>query len=126
MPESTLSPSAINLADKLATFSDHWNPRIIGRYNGNEVRIAKVEGEFSWHSHEDSDELFLVLSGDFGIEFRDGLVTLAPGELIVVPAGTEHRPVANGECAILMLDREGEPNTGASPSAYTREKLEAI
>ena len=120
------APRAVNLVEKLASFSDHWNPRIVGRYNGNEVRIAKVEGEFTWHSHADSDELFLVLSGDFAIEFRDGLTRLAPGELIVVPAGTEHRPVANGECAILMLDREGEPNTGASPSAYTRATLEAI
>jgi len=119
-------PTVVNLASKLAGFSDHWNPRIIGRYNGNEVRIAKVEGEFTWHSHADSDELFLVLSGDFAIEFRDGLKKLAPGELIVIPAGTEHRPVANGECAILLLDREGEPNTGASLSTYTREKLETI
>jgi mannose-6-phosphate isomerase-like protein (cupin superfamily) len=119
-------PQAVNVAEKLAGFSDHWNPRIIGCYNGNEVRIAKVDGEFTWHSHAESDELFLVLSGDFGIEFRDGLTKVAPGELIVVPAGTEHRPIANGECAILMLDREGEPNTGASPSAYTRERLETL
>jgi mannose-6-phosphate isomerase-like protein (cupin superfamily) len=122
----TASPAVVNLAEKLAGFSDHWNPRILARYNGNEVRIAKVAGEFTWHSHAESDELFLVLSGDFGIEFRDGLTRLAPGELLVVTAGTEHRPVANGECAILMLDREGEPNTGASPSAYTRSTLETI
>jgi mannose-6-phosphate isomerase-like protein (cupin superfamily) len=122
----TIPPASINLSEKLAAFSDHWNPRIIGRYNGNEVRIAKVDGEFTWHSHADSDELFLVLSGDFAIEFRDGLTKLAPGEMIVVPAGTEHRPVANGECAILMLDREGEPNTGLNPSVYTREALETI
>jgi mannose-6-phosphate isomerase-like protein (cupin superfamily) len=120
------SPRLVNLAEKFAAFSDHWNPRIIGRYNGNEVRIAKVDGEFTWHSHIDSDELFLVISGDFGIEFRDGLVRLAPGEIIIVPAGTEHKPVANGECAILVLDREGEPNTGTSPSAFTRDKLETI
>ena len=120
------SPPAINIIEKLASFSDLWNPRIIGRYNGNEVRIAKVDGEFSWHSHDESDELFLVLTGDFAIEFRDGLTRLAPGEMIVVPKGVEHRPVANGECQILMLDREGEPNTGASPSAYTRETLETI
>ena len=123
---TSVPPSVINLAEKLASFSDHWNPRIVGRYNGNEVRIAKVDGEFTWHSHADSDELFLVLSGDFGIEFRDGLTRIVPGEMIVVPAGTEHRPVAKGECHILMLDREGEPNTGESPSAYTRAKLETI
>jgi mannose-6-phosphate isomerase-like protein (cupin superfamily) len=116
----------VSLAEKLGGFADHWNPRIIGRYNGNEVRIAKVEGEFTWHNHAGTDELFLVISGDFGIEFRDGLRKLAPGELIIVPAGTEHRPVANGECGILLLDREGEPNTGASPSAYTRDRLETL
>ena len=120
------APSRVNLAEKLASFSDHWNPRIVGRYNGNEVRIAKVEGEFTWHSHAESDELFLVLSGDFAIEFRDGLTQLAPGELIVVPKGVEHKPIAHGECHILMLDREGEPNTGASPSAFTRNTLETI
>jgi mannose-6-phosphate isomerase-like protein (cupin superfamily) len=120
------SPRPINIVEKLASFYDHWNPRIIGRYNGNEVRVAKVDGEFTWHSHADSDELFLVLSGDFAIEFRDGLTRIAPGEMIVVPKGVEHRPVAKGECRILMLDREGEPNTGANPSAYTRTTLETI
>ncbi|HWT12124.1 MAG TPA: cupin domain-containing protein [Allosphingosinicella sp.] len=120
------APAVINIAAKLAGFSDHWNPRIVGRYNGNEIRLAKADGEFTWHSHADSDELFLVLSGDFAIEFRDGLARLAPGEMIVVPKGTEHRPVANGECEILLLDREGEPNTGASPSGYTRARLESI
>ena len=122
----TLAPPVISLAEKLASFSDHWNPRIVARYNGNEVRIVKVEGEFTWHSHADSDELFLVLSGDFAIEFRDGLTKVAPGEMIVVPKGVEHRPIAKGECQILMLDAEGEPNTGASPSDYTRTTLEAI
>ncbi len=121
---SVLAP--VNLAEKFASFSDHWNPRIVGRYNGNEIRIAKVEGEFTWHSHSETDELFLVISGDFAIEFRDGLRRLQPGELIVVPRGTEHRPVANGECQILMLDREGEPNTGGTPSDYTRASLETL
>ena len=120
------APLPVNLDEKFATFSDHWNPRIVGRYNGNEIRIAKVEGAFSWHSHAETDELFLVLSGDFAIEFRDGLRPVAPGELIVVPKGVEHRPVANGECRIMMLDREGEPNTGNSPSAYTRAELDAV
>ncbi len=120
------APVAVNLADKFATFSDHWNPRIIGRYNGNEVRIAKVSGEFTWHSHTDTDELFVVLSGDFAIEFRDGLRRLSAGEMIVVPRGTEHRPIANGECRILMLDGEGEPNTGQNPSDYSRAELETI
>ena len=120
------TPPVVNLVEKLASFSDHWNPRIVGRYNGNEVRVAKVEGEFTWHSHAESDELFLCLTGEFAIEFRDGLVRIAPGEMIVVPAGTEHRPVATGECQILMLDREGESNTGASPSEHTKATLMEI
>ena len=120
------TPQPVNIVEKLASFSDHWNPRIVGRYNDNEVRIAKVDGEFSWHSHADSDEFFLVLTGDFAIEFRDGLTRIAPGEMIIVPKGVEHRPVATGECQILMLDKEGEPNTGGSPSDYTRDRLETI
>ena len=119
-------PDPVNIAAKLATFSDHWNPRIVGRCNGNEVRVAKVEGEFSWHSHAETDELFLCLTGDFAIEFRDGVRKLAPGELIVVPKGVEHKPVANGECHLLLLDREGEPNTGGQPSEFTREALQTI
>jgi mannose-6-phosphate isomerase-like protein (cupin superfamily) len=120
------SPKPINLAEKLASFSDHWNPRIVARYNGNEVRLAKAKGEFTWHSHAESDELFLVLSGDFAIEFRDGLTQIAPGEMIVVPRGIEHKPIANGECHVLVLDKEGEPNTGARPSQCTRTGLETI
>ena len=126
MVDPALKLTPINIAEKLASFADHWNPRIIGRYNGNEVRVAKVEGEFTWHSHAGTDEFFLVLSGDFAIEFRDGLVRLAPGEMLVVPKGTEHKPIAHGECQILLLDQEGEPNTGANPSEFTREKLENI
>ena len=120
------APAVVNLAEKLGAFSDHWNPRIVARFNGNEVRVVKAEGAFSWHSHAEADELFLVLAGDFAIEFRDGLREIAPGELIVVPKGTEHRPVARGECQLLILDREGEPNTGASPSEFTRARLETI
>ena len=123
---SAATPAVIRLAEKLAAFSDHWNPRIVGRYNGNELRVAKAKGEFSWHSHAETDELFLVLSGDFAIEFRDGLVKIAPGEMLVVPKGVEHKPVANGECQLLLIDREGEPNTGVSPSRFTRARLETI
>jgi mannose-6-phosphate isomerase-like protein (cupin superfamily) len=119
-------PAVANLAEKLASFSDHWNPRIIGSYNGNEVRLAKLEGAFTWHAHAETDELFLVLAGELRIEFRDGMRRLNPGEMIVVPRGVEHRPVADAECHILVLDREGEPNTGQNPSELTRITLEAI
>jgi mannose-6-phosphate isomerase-like protein (cupin superfamily) len=120
------TPTPINLAEKLALFSDHWNPRIVGNYNGNEIRLAKVQGEFRWHSHAETDELFLVISGELTLEFRDRTVTLAPGEMIVVPKGTEHRPTAIAETHILLMDREGEPNTGESPSELTRATLERV
>ncbi len=120
------APAVINLADKLGQFADHWNPRIVGHYNGNELRLAKVQGDFTWHAHAETDELFLVLSGELSIEFRDGVRTLAPGEMVVVPRGTEHRPFAPVETHMLVVDREGEPNTGLNPSERTREKLEAI
>lgn len=108
----------VNLAEKLARFSDHWAPRIVARYNDNEVRLVKVEGEFGWHSHADTDELFLVLDGELEIEFRDRTVSLSPGELLVVPHGTEHRPCArNGEAKLLLIDPRDMPNTGDPATA---------
>lgn len=120
------APFVISLAEKLVAVPDYWNPRIIAGYNGNEVRIARVRGDFTWHAHADSDEMFLVISGELGIEFRDGIRRLKAGEMIVVPRGTEHRPFADEDCEIMMLDREGEPNTGVNPSAMTRATLEVI
>ena len=120
------TPDIVNLADKLGRFSDHWNPRIVGRYNGNEVRVTKLKGEFVWHSHAETDELFLVLKGALTIEFRDGARTLGPGEFLVVAKGVEHRPVAAEEVELLIMDREGEPNTGETVSAFTRTRLETL
>ncbi len=121
------APAVVSLAEKLALFSDHWNPRIVGRYNGNEVRLAKLQGEFVWHSHAETDELFMVLKGRLTIEFRDGVRTLGPGEFLVVPMGVEHRPVAPEEVELLLMDREGELNTGTEPvSALTRDRLETL
>lgn len=121
------APPVVNLAEKLALFSDHWNPRIVGRYNGNEVRVSKLKGEFIWHSHAGTDELFLVLKGRLTIEFRDGVSTIGAGEFLVVPKGVEHRPVAPEEVELLIMDREGEPNTGGeAQSALTRTRLESL
>jgi len=121
------APDTVNLANKLALFADHWNPRIVGHYNGNEVRLAKLQGEFIWHSHAGTDELFLVLKGRLVIEFRDDVRTLGPGEFLVVPKGVEHRPVAPDEVELLVMDREGEPNTGGEAvSALTRTSLETL
>jgi len=110
----------VNIPEKLASFTDHWAPRIVARYNDNEVRLVKVEGEFVWHQHVDTDELFLVLDGTLDIELRDRTVTLAAGELFVVPRGTEHRPCArNGEVKLLLIDPKDMPNTG-DPATATK------
>lgn len=108
----------INLQDKFNSFSEHWSPRIVARYNDNEVRLVRVEGEFIWHKHEETDELFLVIDGVLDMEFRDRTVSLSPGEIIVVPKGTEHRPVArNGEVKLLLIDPTDTPNTGDPDTA---------
>ena len=109
----------VDLLAKIATFSDHWAPRIVARYNDNDVRVVRVEGEFVWHSHPDTDDLFLVLDGVLDIELRDRTVTLAPGELFVVPRGVEHRPVARrGEVKLLLIEPTGTPNTGDAATAF--------
>ena len=108
----------VNIAAKLESFSDHWAPRIVARYNDNEVRLVRVEGEFIWHKHDDTDELFLVLEGELDMEFRDKIVALSAGELIVVPRGTEHRPCARkGEVKLLLMDPRDMPNTGDPATA---------
>jgi mannose-6-phosphate isomerase-like protein (cupin superfamily) len=110
----------VNIPEKLASFSDQWAPRIVARYNDNEVRLVKVEGEFIWHQHPDTDELFLVLDGALDIELRDRIVTLEAGELFVVPRGTEHRPCARkGEVKLLLIDPKDMPNTG-DPATATK------
>jgi quercetin dioxygenase-like cupin family protein len=108
----------VNLNEKFASFSDHWAPRIIARYNQNEVRLAKLAGEFHWHKHDDTDELFLCVDGVLDIQLRDRTITLNPGELFVVPRATEHRPVARTpEAKVLFMDPVGMPNTGDEATA---------
>ncbi len=110
----------VNIPEQFDSFSDHWAPRIVARYNDHEVRLVKVEGEFVWHSHPESDELFLILDGVLDMELRERTVRLHPGELFVVPRGTEHRPVAReGEVKILLIDPVDTPNTG-DPATATR------
>ncbi|WP_114520825.1 cupin domain-containing protein [Altererythrobacter sp. ZODW24] len=108
----------VDLTEKFSQFSDHWAPRIVARYNDNEVRLAKAEGDFQWHSHDGSDELFLVISGTLTMEFRDRTETLAPGQMIVVPKGTEHRPRAlDGEVEMVIIDPKDTANTGDHATA---------
>ncbi len=105
-------PEKANLADKLAKITEHWRPRVIAELNGQEVKLAKFQGEFVWHHHEHEDELFLCLRGRFRLEFRDGSVELGPGDVIVVPRGVDHRPVAEEEVEILLFEPAALRNTG--------------
>lgn len=117
-------PTKVNLAQKLAQFDEHWAPKIIARYNDNEVRLVKTSGEWVWHKHDETDEMFLILSGEFDMDFRDGTITVGPGELLIVPRGTEHRPAARrGEVSLVLLDPEGTPNTGDVATATTAVDL---
>lgn len=110
----------VNLAEKLATFADRWSPRTVAGFNGHDVMVVKAEGPFTWHKHEETDDLFLVLAGTLVIELRDRTVTLGPGELFVVPQGVEHRPVARGEVHLLLIEPTGTPNTGDARTAAPR------
>ena len=112
--------NGVNLAQKLATFSEHYRPRTIGQFNGHDLMVVKVKGPFTWHRHEETDDFFLVLKGRVRIELRDGTVELGPGELYVVPKGAEHRPVADEEAHILLIEPTGTPNTGDAATAAPR------
>jgi mannose-6-phosphate isomerase-like protein (cupin superfamily) len=114
---------AVNLAEKLATFTEHWQPRTVGTFNGHDLMVVKVRGEFIWHSHDDTDDFFLVLQGRLTLQLRDGAVTLGPGELFVVPRGVEHRPVARDEVHLLLIERTGTPNTGDPATAAPRRVI---
>jgi mannose-6-phosphate isomerase-like protein (cupin superfamily) len=114
---------SINLASKLSTFSEHWQPRVVGQFNGNDLMVVKVKGEFVWHKHEDTDDFFLVLKGSIDIHLRDGVVTLGPGEMFVVPKGVEHRPVAAEEAHVLLIEPRGTPNTGDAATAAARRVI---
>jgi len=111
----------ISLAEKLATFTDHWSPRTVATFNDCDVMVVKVEGEFTWHKHDDTDDFFLVLRGVLDIELRDRIVTLGPGEMYVVPKGIEHRPVAREEVHLLLIEPTGTPNTGDVATAARRK-----
>ncbi|AKU14665.1 cupin domain-containing protein [Luteipulveratus mongoliensis] len=109
----------IDIADKLSQFSDHWSPKVIARLNDYEIKAVKLKGEFVWHTHEDTDELFLVIDGELTIQLRDGDVTLKPGQLYVVPRGVEHCPVADGEVHALLIEPTGVVNTGDAGGELT-------
>ena len=116
----------INISQKLAQFNDHWNPRIIGELNKQHVKLAKIKGEFIWHKHEDEDEMFLVLKGTLKIEFRDRTETIQENEIIIVPRGVEHKPIAEEEVSIMLFEPATTINTGALENERTRKNLESI
>lgn len=104
--------SAINIASKLALFSEHWRPKVIAQMNDYQFKVVKVQGDFVWHSHADTDETFIVISGRLRIDLRDGHIDLGPGEMAVIPKGVEHKPCAVEEAHLMLVEPCGVPNTG--------------
>jgi mannose-6-phosphate isomerase-like protein (cupin superfamily) len=109
---SKMGYKSINFQEKFEQFSDHWSPKIIAQMNHYQFKLVKFQGDFVWHSHEDTDEVFITLEGEMSIEFRDGKVDLKSGEMFVVPKGVEHKPYAHKECKILLVEPAGTINTG--------------
>lgn len=116
----------VNVAEKLSLFNDYWNPRIVGELNGQQVKFAKIKGEFVWHKHEEEDELFFVLEGKFNMEMRDKTIELNKGEFLIVPKGVEHRPVAVEEASIMLFEPASTLNTGNIISELTKENLATL
>ncbi len=112
---------AVNFNEKLSNFSEHWSPRIIARMNDYHFKLVKFQGEFVWHRHENTDEVFIVLEGEMSIAFRDGSVRLKAGEMFVVPKGAEHRPFAEKECRAMLVEPAGTINTGNTGGEMTAE-----
>jgi len=114
---------AVNLAHKLSSFDELWAPKIVGAFNGHDIMVVKAKGEFVWHTHDDTDDFFLVLEGRLRIETEHGQVELGPGELFVVEQGVRHRPVAEEEVHILLIEPRGTPNTGDAATAARKEEI---
>ena len=116
----------VNLAQKLALFSEHWSPKIVGELNGQQVKLVRFQGEFVWHKHDHEDELFLVVRGRFRMEYRDRQVWVEEGEFVIVPRGVEHRPVAEEEAHVLLFEPATTLNTGDVRNERTLDVLERI
>ena len=117
---------AINIMQKFSLFNDHWSPKIIGDLNGQQVKLAKVKGEFVWHDHKDEDELFFIFKGKLKIEFRDKVVELNPGEMLIVPRGVEHRPIAEEEVLLMLFEPAATKHTGDVKHELTVENYGRI
>jgi mannose-6-phosphate isomerase-like protein (cupin superfamily) len=116
----------VNLVAQFANFADYWSPKIVGELNGQQVKLVKVQGEFVWHHHEHEDELFLVIRGELAIHFRERVVTLNEGEFLIVPRGVEHKPVADREAYVMLLEPATTLNTGNVRNERTVEKLDRL
>src|SRR6266852_6256478 len=125
-PKETTMIDKVNVAEKLARFQDHWSPKIVGEMNGQQVKLVKLKGPFTWHHHEIEDEMFLVVKGRFRMELRDRHLWIEEGEFIIVPKGVEHRPVADEEAHVLLFEPASTLNTGNVRNERTRERLERI
>jgi mannose-6-phosphate isomerase-like protein (cupin superfamily) len=112
---------AINLAEKFDMFTDRWQPKVVAEMNDYQFKLSKVEGEFVWHDHRDTDETFVVIEGNLQIDFRDGSVQLGPGEMFVVPRGVEHKPVAESEVKLMIIEPRGVLNTGHAGGERTAQ-----
>lgn len=119
-------PARVNLKEKLSQFDERWSPRIVGELNGQHVKVVKLEGEFVWHHHEQEDELFLVLEGRLDIHLRDGVLELSEGEFAIIPRGVEHKPVADRECHVMLLEPSTTLNTGNVRNDRTVESPERL
>tara|TARA_B100001758_G_scaffold114432_1_gene97955 strand:- start:392 stop:778 length:387 start_codon:yes stop_codon:yes gene_type:complete len=111
--------SKINLKEKLSLFSEHWSPKVISELNDYQIKLVKIKGDFVWHNHSETDELFLVIEGEMKIEFKDKTVELNKGEMYVVPKGVEHRPYAENECEIMLIEPKDVVNTGEKENDLT-------
>ncbi|KZN30299.1 cupin domain-containing protein [Pseudoalteromonas luteoviolacea] len=111
----------INLAEKLALFDEHWSPKVIGQLNDYQIKLVKVQGEFTWHQHDDTDELFFVLKGQLDIHFNDRIEVLKSGDMFIVKKGEQHKPVAEQECEILLIEPKGVVNTGEAGGKLTAQ-----
>ena len=116
----------ININEKFSLFTEQWSPKIIGQLNGQDVKLAKLEGEFVWHDHEHEDELFYIIKGSLQIEFRESKVTLSEGEMLVIPKGVEHKPIAKEEVWVLLFEPSNIKHTGEVQHELTKESFEKI
>jgi len=118
--------SAINISEKLTLFSDHWSPKVIGELNGQAVKLAKIQGEFVWHDHKDEDELFYILKGTLKMEFRDRVEILNEGDMLIIPRGVEHRPIAEEEVHLMLFEPISTKHTGEVEHELTQKEIQKL